>query len=300
MKIGIIGLGKMGYPLALQMKDRGHEPVAFNRSPAKVDQIRNEGVDGAYTLEELLEKLDHPRVVFLMIPAGDAVDSTLESLLPLLNQGDMVIDGGNSHYKDTKRRYARLKEEGIRYLDVGTSGGVEGARYGACMMCGGDPDAISLVEPLLRDCCVEEGYAYVGPSGSGHYVKMVHNGIEYGMMQAIGEGFEIMAESEYDLDYQQVARLWQHGSVIRGWLMDLTEKVFIQHEDQLKDIVGVIHASGEGLWTVEEALDLKVPAPVITASLFARYRSRQTDTFSGKLLAGLRFQFGGHKMETKG
>lgn len=300
MKIGIIGLGKMGYPLALQMKDRGHEPVAFNRSPAKVDQIRNEGVDGAYTLEELLEKLDHPRVVFLMIPAGDAVDSTLESLLPLLNQGDMVIDGGNSHYKDTKRRYARLKEEGIRYLDVGTSGGVEGARYGACMMCGGDPDAIALVEPLLRDCCVEEGYAYVGPSGSGHYVKMVHNGIEYGMMQAIGEGFEIMAESEYDLDYQQVARLWQHGSVIRGWLMDLTEKVFIQHEDQLKDIVGVIHASGEGLWTVEEALDLKVPAPVITASLFARYRSQQTDTFSGKLLAGLRFQFGGHKMETKG
>ncbi|QSX08627.1 decarboxylating 6-phosphogluconate dehydrogenase [Alkalibacter rhizosphaerae] len=299
MKIGIIGLGKMGYPLALQLKDRGHTPVAFNRSPEKVDNIKNEGVEGAYTLENLLSKLDIPRIVFMMIPAGEAVDSMIASLSPLLSQGDILIDGGNSHYKDTKKRYAIMKDQGIHYMDVGTSGGVDGARNGACMMVGGDREAVAQVEKALQDLCVENGYAHVGPSGSGHYVKMIHNGIEYGMMQAIGEGFEILSESEYDIDHQQVAKLWQHGSVIRSWLMELTENVFIQHDDQLKDIVGVVNASGEGLWTVEEALERKVPAPAITASLFARYRSQQADTFSGKLLAGLRFQFGGHKMETK-
>lgn len=299
MKIGIIGLGKMGYPLALQLKDRGHEPIAYNRSPEKVDRIREDGVAGAYTLEELLSQLDKPRVVMMMIPAGDAIDATIAALSPMLGPEDLLLDGGNSHYKDTKRRYSALLTKGIRYIDVGTSGGVEGARHGACMMVGGDMDAVAHVERALRDLCVEGGFAHVGASGAGHYVKMIHNGIEYGMMQAIGEGFEVLSESEYDIDHLTVAHLWQHGSVIRSWLMELTENVFVQHQNNLDDIVGVVNASGEGLWTVEEALELKIPVPVITASLFARYRSQQTDTFSGKLLAGLRYQFGGHKMEIK-
>lgn len=299
MKIGIIGLGKMGYPLALQIKDRGHVPIAYNRSLDKVDLIRNEGVEGAYSLEELVSKLDRPAVILMMISAGEAVDATIDALAPLLSQGDILLDGGNSHYKDTIMRFDWLKEIGIHYIDVGTSGGVGGARNGACMMVGGEPSALSHVESLLRDLCVEDGYAHVGPSGAGHYAKMIHNGIEYGMMQAIGEGFEILSESEFDFDFQQVAQLWQNGSVIRGWLMELTEKVFVEHQGSLEDIVGVVNASGEGQWTVEEALDLNIPAPAITASLYARFRSQQQDTFSGKLLAGLRYQFGGHKMESK-
>ncbi|MBF7095735.1 phosphogluconate dehydrogenase (NAD(+)-dependent, decarboxylating) [Alkalibacter mobilis] len=299
MKIGIIGLGKMGYPIALNLKDKGYEPVAFNRSPEKIDKIRNEGVEGAYTLEDLASKLDDRKIIFMMLPAGDPIDDTIESLLPYLSNNDILIDGGNSHYKDTKRRYEILKIKNINYVDVGTSGGVDGARNGACMMVGGDEEAVGYLEQVFIDICVPDGYAHVGPSGSGHYVKMIHNGIEYGMMQAIGEGFEVMSESEYDIDYMQVARLWQQGSVIRGWLMELTEKVFIEHEDNLEDIIGVVNASGEGRWTVEEALELNVPVPVIASSLFTRYRSQQSDTFSGKLLAGLRFQFGGHKMERK-
>lgn len=299
MKIGIIGLGKMGYSLALQMRDKRHIPIAYNRSSEKVDRISEEGVEGAYTLEELVSKLDKPAVILIMISAGEAVDATIDSLAPLLHEGDIVMDGGNSHYKDTLMRYEWLKELGIHYVDIGTSGGMEGARNGACMMVGGDEEPISYVEALLKDLCVEEGYAHVGPSGAGHYAKMVHNGIEYGMMQSIGEGFEILSESDYQIDFQEIARLWQHGSVIRGWLMELTEQVFTEHQDNLDDIVGVVNASGEGQWAVEEAVARKVSAPAITSSLYARYRSQQTDTFSGKLLAGLRFQFGGHKMETK-
>lgn len=299
MKIGIIGLGKMGFPLALQMKDRGHVPIAYNRSPDKVDLIRNEGVEGAYSLEELVSKLDSPAVILIMISAGEAVDATIDALAPLLSQGDILLDAGNSHYRDTIMRSDWLTELGIHYIDIGTSGGVGGARNGACMMVGGEPSAVSHVENLLKDLCVEDGYAHVGPIGAGHYAKMIHNGIEYGMMQAIGEGFEILSESEFDFDFQKLAHLWQNGSVIRGWLMELTEKVFVEHQGTLDDIVGVVNASGEGQWTVEEALELNIPAPVITASLYARFRSQQQDTFSGKLLAGLRYQFGGHKMESK-
>ncbi len=299
MKIGLIGLGKMGYPLALNLRDKGYEVVAYNRSPEKTENIINEGVEGAFSLGELVEKLEDKKIFWMMLPAGDAIDDMIEQLIPYVSEGDVLIDGGNSHFEDTKIRHSYLKEKGISYIDIGTSGGVEGARNGACMMVGGDFETVSALEKAFADICVTDGYAYVGASGSGHYVKMVHNGIEYGMMQAIGEGFEVLSESEYDIDFPKVAKLWQNGSVIRGWLMELTEQVFLDHKENLEDIEGVVNASGEGLWTVEEALRLGVPVPVIASSLFARYRSQQKDTFSGKLLAGLRFQFGGHAMKTK-
>ncbi|NTW73140.1 MAG: decarboxylating 6-phosphogluconate dehydrogenase [Eubacteriaceae bacterium] len=298
MKLGIIGLGKMGYPLALNLRDRGHSPVAYNRSRDKVDKIILEGVQGAFSIEELISKLEDRKIVWIMVPSGEAVDEMIRQLVPYLKADDIVIDGGNSFYGDTKRRHEELKKNGIIYLDVGTSGGVDGARNGACMMVGGEDEAVKLLEPLFMDICVKDGYAHVGKSGSGHYVKMVHNGIEYGMMQAIGEGFEVLSASEYDIDYAKVAKLWDNGSVIRGWLMELAVNVFDKHHD-LEDIQGIVNASGEGLWTVEEALRLEVPVPVIASSVFARYRSKQIDTFSGKLLAGLRFQFGGHEMKTR-
>ena len=299
MKIGLIGLGKMGYPLALNLRDKGYQVVAYNRSPEKVKNIISEGVEGAFTLDELAGKLEDRKILWMMLPAGDAIDDMIEQLVPLMSNGDILIDGGNSHFEDTKIRHSYLKEKGISYVDIGTSGGVDGARNGACMMVGGDAKTVSLLEKTFADICVDDGYAYVGAPGSGHYVKMVHNGIESGMMQAIGEGFEVLSESEYDLDYAKVAKLWQNGSVIRGWLMELAEQVFLNHEENLDDIEGVVNASGEGLWTVEEALKLGVPVPVIASSLFTRYRSQQKDTFSGKLLAGLRFQFGGHAMKRK-
>ncbi|SHI92944.1 6-phosphogluconate dehydrogenase (decarboxylating) [Geosporobacter subterraneus DSM 17957] len=297
MKIGLIGLGKMGYNLALNLRDRGHEVIAYNRSTDKIKKIEEEeGIKGAFSLETLTGSLEGRKILWMMIPAGPMIDILIESLIPLLKQGDILIDGGNSNYLDTLRRAERLKMEGIDYVDVGTSGGVEGARNGACMMIGATEEVFDYLKPIFQDVCLEKGYAHVGKPGTGHYVKMIHNGIEYGMMQAIGEGFEILEKSGFDFDYKQIAQVWNHGSVIRGWLMELTQKVF-EEDPSLKSIKGVIHSSGEGLWTVEEALRLKVPAPVITDSLFVRYRSEQQDTFSGKLIAGLRYQFGGHSVE---
>ncbi len=296
MKIGMIGLGKMGYNLALNLRDKGHEVIAYNRSIDKIKKIEEEDIQGAYSLEELTSRLGEKRVIWVMIPAGTMVDILIESLIPLLSPGDILVDGGNSNYLDTLRRYDRLKTAGIDYVDVGTSGGVEGARNGACMMIGAPAEVFDYLKPLFEDVCLENGYAHVGKTGAGHYVKMIHNGIEYGMMQAIGEGFEILEKSEFDFDYRQIAQVWNYGSVIRGWLMELTQRVF-EEDASLESIKGVIHSSGEGLWTVEEALRLKVPAPVITDSLFVRYRSAQQDTFSGKLIAGLRHQFGGHDIE---
>ncbi len=293
MKIGLIGLGKMGYALALNMHEKGHEVVGYNRSREVVEAIIKEGVLGAKTLKDLVSQLEKPRIIWLMVPAGNPVDGLIQELLPLLEKDDMIIDGGNSHYKDTLRRAENLEEQGIRMMDIGTSGGTDGARNGACMMVGGRTEDYQQIEIMLNDICVANGLAHVGPVGSGHYVKMIHNGIEYGMMQAIGEGFEILKESPFDVDYEQVAQVWRHGSVIRGWLMDLTHKAFLE-DPELSTIKGVVHASGEGLWSVQEALDLSVPVPVISASLFTRYRSQQQDTFSGKVVAGLRNQFGGH------
>lgn len=293
MEIGLIGLGKMGFQLALNMHDKGHDVIGYNRSRGKVEALKEEGIKATDSLEDLVNSLDHPRRLWVMVPAGAPVDAVLTDLLPHLEPGDLVIDGGNSHYRDTLRRAGELKEKGVHFMDIGTSGGIEGARQGACMMVGGSDDNYRQLKEMLKDLCVPGGVAHVGPEGTGHYVKMIHNGIEYGMMQAIGEGFEILREGPFDVDYAQVAEVWRHGSVIRGWLMDLTQQAF-QEDPKLASIKGVVHASGEGLWSVQEALDLSVPVPVIAASLFARYRSQQTDTFSGKVVAGLRNQFGGH------
>jgi len=298
MQIGLIGLGKMGYNLALNMKDHHHQVIAYNRSPEKVEMIEKEGIIGAYNLNDLVKKLETPRVLWLMIPAGNPVDDMIENLLPLLNKDDIIIDGGNSNYKDTLRRSEYLKQNKIHFVDIGTSGGMSGARNGACMMIGAEIDVYKKIEQLVSSICVDNGYLHTGRSGSGHYVKMIHNGVEYGMLQAIAEGFEILEKSQFALDYEAVARVWNNGSVIRGWLMELMENAFSK-DPNLSNIKGIVHSSGEGLWTVLEALELQVPASVITSSLMTRYRSQQSDTFSGKVVAALRNEFGGHKVEQK-
>lgn len=298
MKIGIVGLGRMGYNLALNMRDHGHHVVAFNRSSAKVDEIVADGVEGAYSIEELVNKLNGRKVIWLMVPNGKPTEDMIQSILPLLNAHDILIDGGNSNFNDTLRRYNEIKPLGIDFVDAGTSGGIDGARNGACSMVGAEDEVFSYIEPLFKDICVENGYLHCGRVGSGHYTKMVHNGVEYGMMQAIGEGFEILKASQFDLDYEKVARVWNNGSVIRSWLMELTESAFSK-SPQLEDIKDVIGSNGEGLWTVEEALKLKVPVPVIAGSLFVRARSEQDESFSGKVVAALRNEFGGHAVEKK-
>ncbi|MDI6601523.1 MAG: decarboxylating 6-phosphogluconate dehydrogenase [Thermoanaerobacteraceae bacterium] len=299
MQIGLIGLGRMGYNLALNMRDHGHEVVAFNRSPEKVDEIKKEGVRGAYSIEELADSLSPRRVIWLMVPAGDPVDEMIEKLLPLLDKHDIIVDGGNSFYKDTLRRYDYLKNKaGIDFADVGTSGGIEGARNGACTMVGAEDEVFEVIEPVIKDISLEGGYYHTGPVGSGHFVKMVHNGIEYGMLQAIGEGFEILEKSGFNFDFKEIARVWNHGSVVRGWLMELMEKAFAK-DPNLDSIRGIMHSSGEGLWTAQTALELGVPALVITDSLYMRFRSEQEDSFAGKVVAALRNEFGGHKVEKK-
>jgi 6-phosphogluconate dehydrogenase len=293
MKIGLIGLGRMGYNLALNARDHGHDVVVFNRTIERVKEAETEGLVGAYSLEELVKKLEGRRVIWLMVPAGNAVDEMISNLIPLLNKHDIIIDGGNSNYKDTLRRYSELKSKEIDFIDVGTSGGMEGARNGACTMVGAEDDVFEFIEPFIKDISVENGYLHTGENGSGHYVKMVHNGIEYGMMQAIGEGFEILEKSQFNLNFEKVAKVWNNGSVIRGWLMELSGAAF-RKDPNLEAIKGVMYSSGEGLWTVQEALNLKVPATIITQSLLMRYRSEQEDTFTGKVVAALRNEFGGH------
>jgi 6-phosphogluconate dehydrogenase len=293
MEIGLIGLGRMGFNLALNMRDHGHKVVAFNRSHEKVKEAEKEGLTGAYSIEELVNKFSGRRVIWLMVPAGQPVDDIIAQLLPHLNKHDIIIDGGNSYYKDTLRRYEELKQKEIDFVDIGTSGGTDGARNGACTMIGAEDKVFKVLEPLVKDISVEKGYLHTGRNGSGHFVKMVHNGVEYGMMQAIGEGFEILEKSQFDLDLEKVATVWNNGSVIRGWLMELAESAFSK-DTKLDKIKGVMYSSGEGLWTVLEALDLKVPAPVIAESLMMRYRSEQEDTFTGKVVAALRNEFGGH------
>ncbi len=293
MKLGIIGLGRMGYNLALNAREHGHHVVVFNRTLEKIKEAEKEGLIGAYSIEELVKKLEGRRVIWLMVPAGNSVDEMIDKLVPLLSKQDIIIDGGNSNYKDTLRRYDYLKSKGIDFVDIGTSGGIEGARNGACTMIGAETEVFEFLEPFIKDISIENGYLHTGANGSGHFVKMVHNGIEYGMMQAIGEGFELLEKSQFSLDFEKVAKVWNHGSVIRGWLMELTENAF-RKDSQLDAIKGVMYSSGEGLWTVQEALELKVPATVITQSLLMRYRSEQEDTFTGKVVAALRNEFGGH------
>jgi 6-phosphogluconate dehydrogenase len=294
----MIGLGKMGYNITQNLLNHGHQVVAFDLDDERVACIRKEGAETVSSIAEAVASLPGRKVLWLMIPAGKAVDSVIDEMVPLLSPGDILIDGGNSNYKDTVERYGRLKTLGISLLDCGTSGGTSGALEGACTMVGGDREAFDHVEEIFRDLSVEDGYLYVGTSGSGHFVKMVHNGIEYGMMQAMAEGFEVLHKSPYDIDYEKVAKLWNHGSVIRGWLMELMESAFTK-DSRLEEIRGVMNSSGEGRWTVETAFDLGVPTPVIAMSLFMRYRSLEDDTFAGKVVSALRNEFGGHAVVRK-
>ncbi|MQR86839.1 decarboxylating 6-phosphogluconate dehydrogenase [Bacillus megaterium] len=297
MKVGLVGLGKMGINLGQNLLDQRHDVVAFDVNSNAVEQMKEYGASGVSSLQELVQSLETPRVVWLMVP-HTVVDSVISEVKPLLAEGDIVIEAGNSHYKESIRRYNELKENKIHFMDVGTSGGMEGARNGACYMIGGDREAWEIVEPIFRDTAVENGYLYAGEAGSGHFLKMIHNGIEYGMMAAIGEGFEVLEKSQFDYDYEKVARVWNNGSVIRSWLMELTENAFSK-DAKLDDIKGVMNSSGEGKWTVETALDLQTATPVIAMSLLMRYRSLEDDTFTGKVVSALRNEFGGHAVEKK-
>ncbi|PEB97447.1 MULTISPECIES: phosphogluconate dehydrogenase (NAD(+)-dependent, decarboxylating) [Bacillus] len=297
MQVGLIGLGKMGLNLGKNLMDHKHEVVAFDLNTSAVEETKEYGATGTSSLSELVQSLQSPRILWVMVPHA-VVDSVIDEVTPLLSKGDILIEAGNSHYKESIRRYEQLKKDGIHFMDAGTSGGMEGARNGACYMIGGDQEAWDIVEPIFRDTAVENGFLYAGKAGSGHFLKMVHNGIEYGMMAAIGEGFEILEKSEFDYDYEKVSRVWNNGSVIRSWLMELTENAFSK-DAKLDEIKGVMHSSGEGKWTVETALDLQTATPVIAMSLLMRYRSLDNDTFTGKVVAALRNEFGGHAVEKK-
>ncbi|WP_214703222.1 MULTISPECIES: phosphogluconate dehydrogenase (NAD(+)-dependent, decarboxylating) [unclassified Exiguobacterium] len=293
MEIGLIGLGKMGYNLALNLSDHGHTVVGTD-----VGDVTSDAFTIVPTLEDVVSKLSTPRIIWAMVPAGDVTEAVLAELYERLEPGDIVIDGGNSNYKLSVERAEQFAEKEIKFFDCGTSGGTDGARNGACTMVGGDASAWPTIEPIFKDLSVENGYLYTGPAGSGHFLKMIHNGIEYGMMQAIAEGFDILEKSPFDYDYEQVARVWNHGSVVRSWLMELTENAF-KKDAKLDEIRGVMHSSGEGKWTVETALELQAAAPVIALSLMMRYRSLEDDTFSGKVVAALRNEFGGHAVVKK-
>ncbi|WP_214690461.1 MULTISPECIES: phosphogluconate dehydrogenase (NAD(+)-dependent, decarboxylating) [unclassified Exiguobacterium] len=293
MEIGLIGLGKMGYNLALNLSDHGHTVIGTD-----VGDVTSDTFTIVPTLEDVVNKLSTPRIIWAMVPAGDVTEAVLAELYERLEPGDIVIDGGNSNYKLSVARAEQFAEKEIKFFDCGTSGGTDGARNGACTMVGGDAEAWPTIEPIFKDLSVENGYLYTGPAGSGHFLKMIHNGIEYGMMQAIAEGFDILEKSPFDYDYEQVARVWNHGSVVRSWLMELTENAF-KKDAKLEEIRGVMHSSGEGKWTIETALDLQAAAPVIALSLMMRYRSLEDDTFSGKVVAALRNEFGGHAVVKK-
>ena len=298
MQIGLVGLGKMGFNLARNIQSKGHEVIAYDINEASLKAISQYGVKPVRSLKELAENVKTKRVIWLMIPAGDLVDKTIEELKKYLSVGDIVIDGGNSNFKDSVRRGKDLEALQIDYLDCGTSGGTEGALNGVCAMIGGNRFAFNHCEPLFKDIALKDGYLYCGASGSGHYVKMIHNGIEYGMMQAIAEGFEVMHKSDFKLDLEKVAGVWNHGSVVRSWLMELTENA-LKKDPGLQSIKGVMHSSGEGKWTLETALEQQIATPVIALSLLMRYRSLEEDTFSGKVVAALRNEFGGHAVEKK-
>ncbi len=285
----------MGLNLGKNLIDHNYEVAAFDLNVNAVEEISKYGAIETSSFTELIKILDGPRIIWIMVPHA-VVDSVINEITPYLSKGDIIIEAGNSHYKDSIRRYGQLKQVSVSFMDVGTSGGMEGARNGACYMVGGDAEVWSMVEPIFRDTAVEKGYLYAGPAGSGHFLKMVHNGIEYGMMAAIGEGFEVLEKSEFDFDYEKVARVWNNGSVIRSWLIDLTERAFSK-DANLEQIKGTMHSSGEGKWTVETALDLQAATPVIAMSLLMRYRSLDHDTFTGKVVAALRNEFGGHAVE---
>ncbi|NNG07691.1 MAG: decarboxylating 6-phosphogluconate dehydrogenase [Desulfobacteraceae bacterium] len=298
MEIGMIGLGRMGMNMARRLLKGDHQVVAYNRTANKTDQIVKEGAIGAYSLTEVVEKLAPPRVVWLMLPAGQAIDDHVGQLKGILSSGDTVVDGGNTYYKDDIRRAELLAEKQIKFVDAGVSGGIWGLEVGYCLMIGGPEESYQYLEPAFKTLAPKDGYLYCGPTGAGHFVKMVHNGIEYGMMQAYGEGFEILEASPYSesLDYAQVAHLWNQGSVIRSWLLELAEAAF-KKDAKLSGIEGYVEDSGEGRWTVQQAVETSVSAPVIALSLLHRFRSRKEDTYSDKVVAALRREFGGHAVK---
>lgn len=299
MELGIVGLGRMGSNIARRLLKNGHRVVAYDRTPRTVDGLMAEGAEGTFTLSDLAKMLSAPRTIWLMVPAGDIVTKSIAGLVPHLASGDTLIDGGNSNYKDSVRRAQELQAHGLHFLDVGTSGGIWGLELGFCLMVGGEKAVFDRIEPIFKALAPQEGYAYVGPSGAGHFAKMIHNGIEYGLMQAYAEGFEILrAQKGFRFDVRQMARLWNHGSVIRSWLLELTGRILEQNPD-LEDIRGYVEDSGEGRWAVLEAIDSDVPAPVITLSLLQRFRSRQEESYSAKIIAALRNEFGGHVVRRK-
>ena len=298
MEIGFVGLGRMGLNMTRRLLKAGHRVVGYNRTPEPISEAKQHGALGAASLEELITALAPPRVVWAMIPAGAPVDDLIERATPKLARGDVLVDGGNSNYRDSRRRADRLSAAGIQFVDCGTSGGIWGLELGYCMMLGGDTKAIATLKPALDSLAPKDGWLHVGPSGAGHFAKMIHNGIEYGMMQAYAEGFELLQASDYSYDLSQVAHLWNQGSVVRSWLLELAERAF-DKDPKLERIRGYVDDSGEGRWTVQEAIDRGVPAPVLALSLFRRFRSRQEDAFSDRVLAALRAEFGGHAVKAK-
>jgi 6-phosphogluconate dehydrogenase len=298
MKIGMVGLGRMGGNMTQRLLRGGHEVVGYARNTASIDAVVREGAGGAHSLGELAAQLEAPRVVWLMVPAGDVTQGVIDELVGLLDAGDAIIDGGNSRYTDSKQRAADLAAHGISFVDCGTSGGIWGLTEGYCLMIGADEDTFKRLEPIFATLAPADGYAHVGPPGAGHFVKMIHNGVEYGLMQAYAEGFEIMKSSEFGLDLASVAEVWRHGSVVRSWLLDLAARA-LTADPELSTVAPYVEDSGEGRWTVETAIDHSVPAPAITLALFKRFASRQDDSFGDKLLAALRHEFGGHAIRAR-
>jgi 6-phosphogluconate dehydrogenase len=300
MKIGFIGLGKMGANMVRRLIRGGHQIVGFNRSQDIVKElVAEEGMIPAVTIDDIIQQLVHPRVVWMMLPSGSVTEDFFLKLLEKLQAGDIIVDGGNSNFKDSMRRSETAKSSGIGFVDAGVSGGIWGLKEGYSIMVGGEKTNVDMVSPLIKTLApgIDQGWGHVGPSGSGHFVKMVHNGIEYGMMEAYAEGFEILkARKEYKLDLHQVSKIWQYGSVVRSWLLDLAETALAE-DGELENVKGWVADSGEGRWTVMEAIDQSVPAPIITMSLFRRFESRQEESFAAKILAALRNQFGGHEIK---
>ena len=298
MQLAMIGLGRMGGNMVQRLQQGGHQLVVFDRSANALKPHVAMGATGAKDLADLCGRLTPPRVVWVMVPAGAPVESTIEELVPNLSKGDIIIDGGNSNYKDSIRRAAWLREKGLEFIDAGTSGGIWGLSIGYCLMIGASEEAFKRCEPIFQTLAPPNGCAHVGPPGSGHYVKMIHNGIEYGMLQAYAEGYEILhASKDFKLDLRQISAVWNRGSVVRSWLNELAERAFAK-DTELAALKGYVEDSGEGRWTVQEAIDLDVPAPVITLSLLTRFRSRQTDSFGAKVIAALRNEFGGHAVKS--
>jgi 6-phosphogluconate dehydrogenase len=299
MRIGMVGLGRMGGNMTQRLIEHGHEVVVYDRNPDAVAAASKEGAIAAKDLADLVGQLEPPRAVWVMLPSGPPTSETVDALVALFEPGDTIVEGGNSHFAEAQRYAEELSKKDLFFVDAGVSGGVWGLKNGYCLMVGGDTDAVNRLEPIFIALAPEDGYAHVGPPGAGHYTKMIHNGIEYGMLQSYAEGFALLdAAPEFGLDLHKIAALWNHGSVVRSWLLELAELAF-DNEDEFRHIKGWVEDSGEGRWTVEQSIARAVATPAITASLFARFSSRQPDSMAAKIVAALRNQFGGHKFLTE-